>query len=267
MAIVQYDTNPDLSVDEKLQSLVRSVQLALNEKSSGAGGAGSIGGLSQAQLKKLVDTQIKARNQEMYIVGTILSNTTGQNPAEYLGFGTWVEWGKGKVPVGVDTSDPTFATSELQGGSKNAPMLKHSHDLGNHSHTIGNHTHQASLSVQVSGVTDTVPGHTHTVSHRHDLGSTKYSADLFAGGGLSGLSNNSSATTTKYTSTEAPTTSSAGEHGHSFNASGSASGQISGGSGNTGNAGGNTGTWGDDESALNLNLQPYITCYMWKRTA
>lgn len=253
MAIIQYDTNPDLSVDEKLQSFARSVQLALNEIRSGAGGAGGIEGLSQAQLKKLVDTQIKARNQEIYIVGTILSNTTGQNPADYLGFGTWIEWGKGKVPVGVDPSDSTFATSELQGGSKNAPMLKHTHDLGNHSHTIGNHTHQADLSVEVSGATENGGSHSHTIFHTNDTSGTQGS--------------NFNHMTTLSTGSYGGKTNTADDHSHSFTATGAAKGEISGGSGNTGNASGNTGSWGDEESGANKNLQPYITCYMWKRTA
>lgn len=30
--IVNYDRNPDLTIDEKLQSLVECIQLALNEK-------------------------------------------------------------------------------------------------------------------------------------------------------------------------------------------------------------------------------------------
>ena len=38
--------------------------------------------------------------------------TTNTNPATYLGFGTWISWGAGKVPVGVDTADTDFATVE-----------------------------------------------------------------------------------------------------------------------------------------------------------
>ena len=37
------------------------------------------------------------------------------NPSTYLG-GTWVAWGAGKVPVGVDTTDTDFATVEKTGG-------------------------------------------------------------------------------------------------------------------------------------------------------
>lgn len=34
--IVNYDRNPDLTIDEKLQSLVECIQLALNEKADNA---------------------------------------------------------------------------------------------------------------------------------------------------------------------------------------------------------------------------------------
>ena len=38
--------------------------------------------------------------------------TTSVNPSAYLGFGTWELWGKGKVPVGVDSGDSDFNTVE-----------------------------------------------------------------------------------------------------------------------------------------------------------
>lgn len=50
--------------------------------------------------------------------GHIRMETTNVNPAEYLGFGTWVFWGAGRVPVGIDTSDSDFKTAEKTGGEK-----------------------------------------------------------------------------------------------------------------------------------------------------
>jgi hypothetical protein len=38
--------------------------------------------------------------------------------------GTWVAWGAGRVPVGVDTSDTAFDTAEETGGAKT-----HRHDF------------------------------------------------------------------------------------------------------------------------------------------
>ena len=53
----------------------------------------------------------------LYPIGSIKMTTTNTNPSTYLG-GTWTAWGSGKVPVGVNTSDTDFATSEQTGGEK-----------------------------------------------------------------------------------------------------------------------------------------------------
>jgi hypothetical protein len=53
-----------------------------------------------------------------YPVGSIKLTTVDTNPGTYIG-GTWIAWGKGKVPVGVNSSDDDFSTVEQTGGSKN----------------------------------------------------------------------------------------------------------------------------------------------------
>lgn len=50
-------------------------------------------------------------------VGSIEINTSGVNPSTYIG-GTWVAWGSGRVPVGVNTSETEFSTVEKTGGAK-----------------------------------------------------------------------------------------------------------------------------------------------------
>lgn len=62
-------------------------------------------------------------------VGHIRFETTNANPATYLGFGTWVLWGAGRVPVGVDTSQAEFNEVEKIGGSKY--LQKHKHSIVN----------------------------------------------------------------------------------------------------------------------------------------
>lgn len=57
---------------------------------------------------------LKAENP----IGHIRMETTDVNPATYLGFGTWVLWGSGRVPVGVDTTDKDFNEAEKTGGEK-----------------------------------------------------------------------------------------------------------------------------------------------------
>jgi hypothetical protein len=44
-----------------------------------------------------------------------------------MGFGTWTEFGAGKVIVGLDSADALFDTLEETGGSKNAIVVSHIH--------------------------------------------------------------------------------------------------------------------------------------------
>jgi hypothetical protein len=63
-----------------------------------------------------------------YPVGSIYMNATvATNPATLLGFGTWVAFGAGKVPVGIDASDTDFNTVEETGGTKDAIIPTHNH--------------------------------------------------------------------------------------------------------------------------------------------
>ena len=48
----------------------------------------------------------------IYPVGSIYMSVDSTNPAQIFGFGTWVAWGAGRVPVGVDTSQTEFDTVE-----------------------------------------------------------------------------------------------------------------------------------------------------------
>ena len=63
----------------------------------------------------------------IYPVGSIKMQTSSQNPSEFLGVGTWVEWGKGRVPVGVDTGDKDFSSVEYKNGNKSN---SHQHAVG-----------------------------------------------------------------------------------------------------------------------------------------
>lgn len=121
----------------------------------------------------------------MHRVGDIIFSTSNENPSTIYG-GTWVAWGKGQVPVGVDTSDSDFNTVEKTGGEKE--------------HTL---------------TVDEMP------SHKHDFG------QQFTGMPVS-----------------------SGNYGY-YMISGTQTDVIK-------NTGGNQ---------PHNNLQPYITCYMWKRTA
>lgn len=82
-----------------------------------------------AELRMDVDnTLLKA-----YPVGSIYLSVSSTNPGTLFG-GTWVEWGKGRVIVGVDAGQTEFATVEKTGGEKThklttAEMPSHSHQI------------------------------------------------------------------------------------------------------------------------------------------
>lgn len=72
--------------------------------------------------------------QLMHPVGSIYMSTVETNPSQIFGFGTWVLWGAGKVPVGVDTTQTEFNEVEKTGGEKTHTltvneMPEHSHQM------------------------------------------------------------------------------------------------------------------------------------------
>jgi hypothetical protein len=146
--------------------------------------------------------------QGAYPVGSIYMNASvATNPGTLFGFGTWVAFGAGRVPVGFNAADPLFDTAEETGGSKDAIVVSHTHTA-------------------TSTVTD--PGHFHALTgSRAGLGSNHNKLDADNSGTVS----NSNTTSVTTGITVATTNASAGSSG------------------------------------TNANLQPYITVYMWKRTA
>lgn len=68
----------------------------------------------------------------LYPIGAIYMSTANVNPSTFITGTTWVAWGSGKVPVGVDTNDTSFNTVEKTGGEKihtltESEMPKHNH--------------------------------------------------------------------------------------------------------------------------------------------
>lgn len=128
----------------------------------------------------------------IYPIGSIYMSVNNTNPSTLFG-GTWTNWGAGKVPVGVDTSDTNFNTVEKTGGEA---------------------THTLTI--------DEMPSHSHAPLNS-DAFLNFVTNDLFnyQTGSASGSKVNNTRTTTAETG---------GGLAHN-------------------------------------NLQPYITCYMWKRIA
>ena len=134
--------------------------------------------------------QVNGNPLAYYPIGSIYMSVNNTDPSTLFG-GTWVSWGAGRVPVGVDTSDNDFSTVEKTGGEKE--------------HTL---------------TVNEMP------SHYHRLNTV-----------INGT-----------------------------NAGGSAPYRIQTDKYQWGGTGVYPGTDGTGGSQPHNNMQPYITCYMWKRT-
>lgn len=167
---------------------------------------------------KLLKDYIQSVAGAIYPVGSIYMSVSPANPSTYFG-GTWVAWGSGRVPVGINTADSNFSTVEKIGGASTVALT--TAQMPSHSHAKG------TLAADSGG------------SHGHNLNLTK------AAWGVDGASNKVVVDSTGYTAMTNKATASGGSHGHTI-------------SGSTASAG---------SGSAHSNLQPYIVCYMWKRTA
>ena len=167
--------------------------------------------LSNGEYKSFADAFVQECLLKIYPVGSIYMSANNVSPQTFLG-GTWVAWGAGRVPVGVNSSDTDFNTAEKTGGEK-----KHRLDQFE------------------------MPEHTHPycVYNREDNGNA-YALHLPTERGV--WSHNVAKGTDAY-SLQPEARVEPGANSGYFNI------LKTGGSG------------------AHNNLQPYITCYMWKRTA
>jgi hypothetical protein len=87
-------------------------------------------------LKGLIDNL----SAGTYPIGSIYMSVKPDNPSAYFG-GTWVAWGSGRVPVGVDAAQTEFTAVEAMGGAKThtltpAQMPSHTHIQNSHAHIV-----------------------------------------------------------------------------------------------------------------------------------
>lgn len=95
---------------------------------------------------------VQAAMQAIYPVGSIYINASDNtNPADLFGFGTWIEYGGGRVLVGQTSLDASFDQIGETGGSKDAALVSH--------------THQAAVSD---------PGHTHAQQTPREFRGTRF---------------------------------------------------------------------------------------------
>lgn len=214
-----------------VQEIVSTAAVVMDFKSGGKGVA--IGKVSERDntfevaenwdvkvYGMLLKEYIQQFAKTMYPVGSIYLSVSPTNPSTYFG-GTWVAWGSGRVPVGINTSDSNFNTVEKTGGASAVTLT--ASQMPSHTHTF----------TGSSTTTNSAGGHTHNVGWDADGGggTSRYTVHKAGTSGAQGTS----------------PTSNAGAHTHTLTPKGK--------NGNTGGGGSHT------------NLQPYIVCYMWKRTA
>ena len=233
-------------------------------------------------------------------ISSIFITINSANPGTYLG-GTWEAFGTGRTLISVDESNTNFSTVEKTGGSTSL-NLAHTHstsghtlttsEIPSHSHSM-THTHSDTFSCASNS-------HSHTMSHSHSDSFSVASGGnhqhtvmaLKAGGnyawGVAPGEGRWCSSTPDGGAAVGRTMNTGnwglGTHSHSLNGSVSTysgstsssshshtiSGSVSQYSGSTGTAGsGNSHSHGNTGSALDSYtvLPPYITVYMWKRTA
>lgn len=165
----------------------------------------------------------------IYPIGSIYMSVNDTNPATFLG-GTWVRWGQGRVPVGVSENDSDFETPEKEGGEKKHQLTID--EMPNHRH-LGQYTKTRTYTTHAQTPTDPpsqaieVYQGTREVEVQYNVVKDNVSTTAFYTSG-------SGATSDIFYSEKVTSTYGVADNG----------GDIA-----------------------HNNLQPYITCFMWKRTA
>lgn len=188
----------------------------------------------KSKIKDLVKSELL---NQSYPVGSIYMSATLSTAAQVnaaLG-GTWQAWGSGQVPVGVNTSDSNFNTVEKTGGSST------------HTHTNSS-TGAASGNTGATTLTaDQMPSHYHNgITLRFQKlnnSPTGTGSGNWLGSGAYHWGSSESYNNTSNDGGYTAYTGGGGSHTHTLNS--------------------HTHTMSSTGSSS--TLQPYITCYMYKR--
>ena len=127
----------------------------------------SFKGAAREDLEDIINDIILENDKKKYPIGCLEFNVSGDNPSNYLGFGTWELWGSGRVPIGVDTTDSSINTAEKQTGSKTT-SISHTHSIPSISVTSGAASGNTGSTTLNS---NHIPAHNHTFSgYTNDAG-------------------------------------------------------------------------------------------------
>lgn len=158
----------------------------------------------------------------VYPIGSIYMSANNVSPQTFLG-GTWVEWGAGRVPVGVNSSDTDFSTAEKTGGEKTHTLNVDEMPRHDHSGTDSTVTTETIHTRPTGGGLHYLGINTYTVKYDIDEQTQEYM--ISPAGGTTLDVQNGTVINSQY------------------------------------------GVCPNGLGVAHNNLQPYITCYMWKRTA
>ena len=191
-----------------------------------------------------IDGTFKNNNKSIldltYPVGSIYLSIKNTNPGTLFG-GTWAAWGRGRVPVGVNTSDTNYNSVEKTGGA-----ATHTHTqgaTGASSGSTGGPSNNTSGSTAITVAQ--MPKHRHLVSSRSTIATGSTSTWRAVVSDDSSNADYSYNQYTNYQGSGSGHTHTLSSHTHSLNSH----------------------THSNPTTAASSSLQPYITCYMWKRTA
>lgn len=237
-------------------------------------------GLTATNVQGAIDEIKQAIIDTIYPIGSIYMSVSSTNPGTTFGVGTWEAWGSGRVPVGVDSNDTSFDTVEETGGSKSNSYTPAGTNSGgkvnDHTYTPAGTVGNTTLTAAQSGV----PKHAHNVKtlylNTSTVGSTEYgfaTGGTFKGDIVVAQNTGTRKTGALYSGgTSEPTPMDAeSPHKHSWTGTKATISHTV----TQPTFNGTKATLSHTVTqptfkgtAANIStVQPYITCYMWKRTA